>query len=356
MGSVAFACCLTTAVVFAQTNPVSTPQEQAAQDHVYLHPQVLSSWQIADGETRIYLWGVEPIENNDALFKLKARAALTEKIGEGKVTCTLKSDKSDFVLGQCVNSKNEDLSLYMLQQGYVLALRSVIYGTIYEKPYIAGEESAQDFGVGAWHAETLTENGESSKVSKNIFLAAILFLIAGVLGLGFISFHIMRGFGRIVDVQNKTMDLAVKERHLKDKERFIVASMLDSEVRENKNKIEAYLVVYEEVFRDLSDKLHTPKYKQTGDIIQRQPALSRSVFDGNTDRLDLMGEYMASDIIHYYARIKTIPDYVELNPDTPIEDALKIVRIAVDQAQKLNELSQELSKKFVSSGLVKREE
>lgn len=330
------------------------PVEQSEQEHTYARPRTLSSWQIADGTTRIYLWGIEPIDNADAVFKLSARTALSEKIGDGAVKCILKSEQREYVLAQCVNSKEEDLSLFMLEEGYVTALRSAIYGTIFEKPYLAAEEKARTEGAGVWRAE---KNAKESGgiVPEKFFLVAILFLALGVLGLGFISFHIMRGFGRVVDVQNKTMDLAVKERHLKDKERFIIASMLDSEVRENKNKIEAYLVVYEEVLRDLSDKTRTPKYKQSGDIIQKQPALGRSVFDGNTDRLDLMGQYLASDIIHYYARIKTIPDYVDITPDTPLEEALKLVQTAVEHAQKLDEISRALTKNFISSGLVKRE-
>lgn len=355
-GVLAFCGTLFLAYVLPLSVAVGQETRVIEEEHQYLNPKTLSDWQIADGNIRIYLWGIEPIDLDDPIFKLKARSALSEKIGGGKISCVLKSEKVEFVLAQCVNDKNEDLSLYMIQQGYVTALRSAVYGTLFEKPYLSAEEEAQRLGLGIWASENGARNtsGESG-FSKEFFLIAVLFFIVGVMGLGYISFHIMKGFRRVVDVQNKSIDLAIRERHIKDKERFVIAAMLDSEVRENKNKIDAYLIVYEEVLNDLMDSSRTPKYKKSGDIIQRQPSLGRSVFDGNTDRLDLMGQYLASDLIHYYARIKTVPDFVEVSPDTPIEDVLKLVRSAIDQAQKLNHLSVDLTQKFVSSGIVKRD-
>lgn len=325
------------------------------QELAFTNVRVLSAWQLAGDNMRIHLWGVEPAEDDDAVLKLKARTALSNKIANGHISCRVRSKHKEFIVAQCEDETREDLSMYMIRQGFVTALRSVIYKTMYETPYITAEEEAQTFGAGIWQMGHLSGDSAPARSSKNFFLAAILFLVAGIGGLGFISFHIMRGFGRVVDVQNKTLDLAVRERHIKDKERFVIAAMLDAEIRENKSKIDAYLVVYEEVLRDLKDPTRTPKYKKSGDIIQKQPALGRSVFDGNTDRLDLMGQYMASDIIHYYARIKTVPDYVDLEPETQLEEACRLVQTAVDHAQKLNDLSNDLTKKFVSSGLIKRD-
>lgn len=338
-----------------QVNPQpSASKDIEISDFTFDDVRVLGARKMVAGNVHIYLWGVEDAEGQNSILKLKARAALDKEIGGKSINCTLKKRYSDHIVAQCVNESKEDLSLYMLQQGYVTASRSDIYETIFEGPYVSAEDKAQAQGRGVWQVADNAGEDTSLKTSKNFLMASILLLVTGVVGLAFISFYIMRGFHRVVDVQNKTMDLAVKERHLKDKERFIIASMLDSEIRENKSKIDAYLVVYEEVLRDMNDPARTPKYKKSGDIIQKQPALGRSVFDGNTNRLDLMGEFLSSDIIHYYARIKTVPDYVDLEPDTEINEARDIVEKAVYQAKKLNELSDALIKKFVSSGLIKR--
>lgn len=313
-----------------------------------------SAWQLVSGSTQIHLWGVEEIQSNDGVFKLIALAALEKQIGSEKVSCTVKQTFDDHIAALCVNAHQEDLALFMLQQGYVSAARADIYGTKYEEPYTSAESEARQTGKGVWKALSPETGQLDDKPSRNFVIAAFMFLSAAILALGVISFFIMRGFRRVVDVQNKTMDLAIRERSLRDREKFVIASMLDSEIRENKSKIEAYLLVYEEVLKDLEDPARTPKYKKSGDIVQKQPSLSRSVFDGNTNRLDLVGQQVSSDLIHYYARIKTLPDYTELTTETSLEEARNIVRTAVGHARKLMELSEQLMKDFVSYALVKR--
>lgn len=57
------------------------------------------------------------------------------------------------------------------------------------------------------------------------------------------------------------------------------------------------------------------------------------------DKLDIIGEKLSSLIIHYYARIKTTPDFIDLNIDMPLDQARKIVKQVLDNAMKLNQLS-----------------
>lgn len=347
--------------VFAQdtASPPVQQQDQAQQQEsltrTFSRVRAQSGWEMSADDLRLRLWGVEPVQGNHSIFKLKARRAFAAKIGEGQVTCTLLGRDGDYVLAQCLNAAQEDLALAMLREGHLTVLPAVIQNSAAEAAYLQAEEYAQNFGAGIWDDEGASKTKEAPPgMARNVIVVASILLIVGIIALGVISYYIMRGFGRVIDVQNKSIDLAMKERQIRDKERFVIAAMLDAEVRENKSKIEAYLTVYEEVLRDLNDPTRTPKYKVSGDIIQKQPALGRSVFDGNTDRLDLMGQYLASDIIHYFARIKTVPDYIDLEPETQIEEARRIVTTAVDGAKKLNDLSNELMAKFVSAGLVKR--
>ena len=160
----------------------------------------------------------------------------------------------------------------------------------------------------------------------------------------------MRGFQRVTDAQNQSMDMMERERELREKERAIFATMLDSEIKANKSKIEAYLVVYDEMLRDMKDPDATPKYKRAGDIVQLQPALDRSVFDRNTDKLDILGNQLSSEVIHFYARIKSTPDYKNLEPDTPMDEAIGIVQQAYDGAQRLDKISDRLIDLFAQGG------
>ena len=313
--------------------------------------RVINSTTLVSGKTRISLWGIEKIRSGASIFHLKVRGALEKEIGAQNVLCTIKDrDDEHNIKAQCINGKEEDLSLFLLQQGYASADRTAIYGSIYERPYLDAEEYARQNGQGAWAVESLHGDAQS----KNFMMAAFFLMTVFILALSFLGFHIMRGFGRVVDIQNQSIDLASKERVLKDQEKFIVASIIDAEIKANKSKIEAYIMVYEEVLQRLDDDNIAPKYQKTGEIIQKQPALDRSVFDGNTHKLDSFGSRLASSVIHYYARIKTVPDYVEITPDMPKNEVIQIIAAVVDSAKKMDEISDKIRGDFVQHALIKR--
>ena len=82
-----------------------------------------------------------------------------------------------------------------------------------------------------------------------------------------------------------------------------------------------------------------------------QPGLERSVFDRNADKLQNLGNELSSQVIHFYARIKTKPDYVNLEPSMPLEDVVKTVEESLAQAKRLDEVVTELIGAFEKSGL-----
>ncbi|MFP4098656.1 MAG: thermonuclease family protein [Alphaproteobacteria bacterium] len=299
------------------------------------------------GKTRIWLWGVEKIDSKAAIFNLKARTAL-EKLIDGEPVLCMEQARKDFVISaQCINYKEQDLSLYLLESGYVTADRSVIHGSVYEEPYLRAENKARDSNVGVW-----ADGGESyttapgDKQAQNFMFGAFLLVAVFILALIVLGFFVMRGFGRVIDVQSRSLDLAMKERDLKEKEKKVIASMIYSEVKENKSKIEAYLLVYEEMLRDFADDTKSKTYQKTGEVVQKQPALGRVVFDGNTDKLDLFGGELASNLVHYYARIKTNPDYIEISPDMPLKEVQDVISAVVSSARKLDSLSASLLDKL----------
>jgi len=291
------------------------------------------------GKTKIILWGVEKVNPNAAVFNLKARNVLENIIGGKPVICTTQARKGNVISAQCINNSEADLSLFLLQQGLVSADRTAIHGSVYEAPYLEAERIAHDHKYGVWAANEEYSVVPGDKQTKNFMLGAFLLVAVFIMALIVLGFFVMRGFGRVIDVQSRSLDLAMKERDLKEKEKLVIASMINSEVKENKSKVEAYLLVYEEMMRDFLDESKPPTYQKTGEVIQKQPALGRVVFDGNTDKLDLFGSDLASNLVHYYARIKTNPDYIEIAPDTQIAEVQNIILTAVTNAKKLDEIS-----------------
>lgn len=305
------------------------------------------------GDVGLSLWGVDKISNKTMLINLKARKALDGIIGDLPITCDVLGGDETKLIAQCTNSQNQDLSLFLLQQGYVHVDRAAVKGTIYEKPYVEAENVAFQNKRGVWEKdvqELLEDNQKSER-----YFAILTFVVITVftLILCIIGLLVVRRFAGVIDVQNKTIDFAEKERELKKREKEVLASMIFSEIRENKDKIDAYVLIYEEGLKSLQDETKTPDYQiMGGDTFQKQPSLSRGVFDGNTHKLDLLGSQFASDLIHYYARIKTVPDYEEIKADENLQKVQDLFKTSIDSAEKLREMSIALSASFVEQGLV----
>lgn len=300
---------------------------------------------------RVMLWGVKRQDVGSAVFELNARTALDRKIAGHPVSCFVKSRDDHSVSAQCVNAREDDLALYMLQSGYVTLDRAAVLGTVYEMPYIEAEAFARSAGNGVWGLSDATSSEGRSAQGRDFMRSAFFLVLAFIVAIVAVTYYIMRGFGRVISLQNKSMDMMVKERELKEREKNVIASVIHAEIRENKPKIEAYLTVYEEMLVEAMNS-DAPAFTRTGEVVQKQPALSRSVFDGNTGKLDMLGSRTASNVIHYYARIKTKPDYVEISSDMPIEDVRAIIQSGVDYAKKMEVISNELLELFCNHSVI----
>ena len=328
-----------------QNAPAAAP---AAPERVQAQARAADSATLVAGATPIRLWGIEPIDSLSPAVALKARTVLDNAIGPDKVTCEIKRRDGDSVLAQCVNARDQDLGLLMLQQGYAVAQRAAVYGTVFEQPYIQAETSAQKNKIGVWSVD------KTGGTSGNMFWygLALIVLLALVSALGALAFIVMRGFQKMTDAQKQNVEMASRERDVREKERAIVGVMLDSELKANKAKIEAYVAVYEEMLRGLRDPDRPPKYKKSGDIVQKQPALERSVFVRNTDKLDMLGSRVSSALVHFYARIKSNPEYITLEPAMPLEEAVATLEQCLARAKRLQDLADDLLEHFATSGIV----
>ncbi|GJL85560.1 MAG: hypothetical protein DHS20C02_13350 [Micavibrio sp.] len=325
--------------------------QQPASNVVQIEARAADAHTLRTDSGNIILWGTENIEVGTAKFRLSARTALDNLIGGKLVQCETITRTAKQVLAQCSNSQGVDLSLFMLQRGYLIVDRSVIYGSVFEGPYINAETQAQKRGAGLWDDSGHEgQMGESFGLSTVIIVSlAVLLILVGAFSVA--SAVMFRGFRKVADAQDRNTDFLNRERQLTDKEKNIVASMLEAELKANQSKIEAYLVVYEEMLKSLRDPNIDPKYKKSGDIVQLQPALDRSVFDGNTDKMDLLGRKLSSAVIHFYARIKTRPDFVNIDPDTPLDQALQHVEKSVSNARTLNEILTKVLSAFSKIGI-----
>lgn len=340
---------VTLGAAVAQPAPSALPQAATPSRQVLqLSARATSSTTLLAGKSVISLWGIEPVAAAPASVALRARIALDNLIRGQKIECELKKRADGSIQAQCVNAQDQDLSLYMLQQGYVTADRASVYGTVFEDPYLQAETHSQEKEIGVWSAAENAGHDSGTSGILMIVLGSILFLcIIGVFA--YLSLTIMRGFQKVIDAQNDNMEMMTKERKLREQERTVVAVMLDSELKANKAKIEAYLAVYEEMLRSMSNSDRTPKYKKAGDIVQKQPALARGVFDRNTDKLDVLGGRLSSELVHFYARIKSKPEYENLEPEMQLEEALAIVQKAVDNAKRMDKLVSKILDIFTAS-------
>ncbi|MCB9983801.1 MAG: thermonuclease family protein [Rhodospirillales bacterium] len=332
---------------FAHAEGGGQSSSQSASRFFEAQARAVDGASLMAGKTPIRLWGVQPIDGMPAQFSVNVRSALDNALGTAKVRCEMKSRDKSAVVAQCTNSFDQDLGLYMIQRGYAVVDRSAVFGSVFEEPYIQAEKDAQKQGLGVWSRE----DGGGSEDSGSFMMIVGAVLILCLLGVfSVLTLIIMKGFQKVTDVQTQSMDMMARERVLRDKERAIFATMLDSEIKANKAKIEAYLVVYDEMLKNLKDPEKTPKYKKVGDIVQEQPALERSVFDRNTDKLDILGDRLSSEVIHFYARIKSKPDYINLEPEMPVEDVRDIVEGAYQRAQRLDKISDRLIDLFERGG------
>lgn len=337
---------LLAAIIFA---PAAHAQQNTENKQFQVKALAAGAATLRAGENTIKLWGVDDSEGGSARQRIAARAALDNLMGNRPVQCEMVGRSGNMITAQCVNASDIDLGLFMLQNGHVIANRAVIYGTDFEEPYLAAERQAERGSSGLWAAEAASGNGGGD--TKVLLIAALGLLGSLLAGVAFLIFTTLSGFKKITSGQNKSIDFMAKERDLRMQERKIVAAMLDAELRANKSKIEAYLVIYEEMLKNLREPEKAHQYTKAGDIVQMQPALDRAVFERNTDKMDLLGKKLSSDVIHFYARIKTNPDYVNLNPDMPAAEAVEVVDKAVKAARHLDDVLRKVIENFIKAGI-----
>ena len=287
----------------------------------------------------VSLWGIDVAHLAGTPLALHGRVELDDLMGGQPVRCDVVGWRNNQPSARCTNAQNIDLALSLLQQGYVVVDRQSVLGTAYEEPYVTAEETAKSQGNGIW------SDGVGGSVSMAMGdIEDILPLVGIIVGsacvvLIVLAILILYGFGRVEKLLKRSMAMTrAQEDRMRKREKFVTAAMLEGELLANKGKIEAFLVINRDMMEGLmsakaNNRLH--KYQESTEIVQKTPILSRSVFEGNTDKLELLGSQFAKEIVDLYNDIHSESDYLTLQKDMPIEDAINHTQKIILEAEQL---------------------
>lgn len=305
--------------------------------------------QTLNGESVVIaLWGLESVYARGTPESMHARAALDDLIGDKSIHCApMGTVVNGTVKAQCLNVQERDLGLMMIGAGFASVNRRDVADSDLKSAYLGAERQARNAQLGVWAQNNnaavappqTAASGFSdmfSGLSAWVIMGAITLLpLLGFLILGLI---IHAGFRQLINLQKyQIAGTQKRERQLKEREKYVIAAALEGELNTNRAKLDAFLVIYEELLKSLRDPSKTPKYQRAGDIIHEKPALTRSVYDAHIDKLDLLGPQLSSDLSALYAAIDPSPDYRTLEPEVPIEKAREIVDRILRAAERMNE-------------------
>lgn len=293
----------------------------------------------------IALWGVDSAAPLSTPLGVQGRAFLDEIIAGGAVRCFMMSETH----ARCLNGSERDLGLMLLNSGYVAVNRQQITGNDLAAAYLGAERQARSNHAGLWASDSAPIAGRAAEaaaastftqLSGGMPLWMILAILTGVPLLGLLILGIVLRSGQNQFIMLQRYQLAgtqKRERQLKEREKYVIASALENEIMTNRAKLDAFLVVYEELLKSLRDTGKQPKYQRAGDIIHDKPAMSRTVYDAQIDKLDVLGPQLAAEVSALYGMLTANPDYRTLEPEVPIEKAREVIDRIVRNAEKLIE-------------------
>lgn len=283
----------------------------------------------------IRLWGIDAVDAAGTPLALRAVERLDQLIAGRQVNCKIEGGTIPALIGRCATADQQDLGFTLLNEGLAVRNRRQTYATTFAQGYGQAEEFARTNRKGVW--AYLSEGEEDQGTLSPGMLMSLLIGVptAGFICMGLLIWVLLQ---RVVTSQRMEFERArKKENALADRERSVMISMLEGELSENKNKIEAFVTIYGDMLRSLKDLSETPKYQQVGDIVQRHPSYSHIVFDANVNKLSWLGLQLAGRVSKLYAALPRTQEYITLDPNVPLETAVKLVEKTVNEAKDLDE-------------------
>ena len=285
----------------------------------------------------IRLWGILPAKASDTPLELRAMELMDMLIQEGQVNCKLEGGQIPDLVGRCTVQTGQDLALELLGNGYAIVDRRQTYNTVFATNYEKAQEQARALKKGAWALIDRQEVKLPKWLQSEVLAPLVIF---GGMFLGFVlnALLMVRFMGRFVQSQSsENMQVERKEALLQSRERQVMLTTLEGELTENKNKIEAFIVIYGDLLTNLNDAGQTPKYQQVGDIVQKHPSYSKTVFEANVGKLSLLDIKLAGHISKLYSAMPKEQEYINLDQNVPLEDAIKLVERVLQEVEQLQD-------------------
>lgn len=289
----------------------------------------------------IRLWGIRVASAADTPLELRAIDMIDAITQDGQVNCKLEGGVIPDLIGRCVVQDGRDLALELLGNGYAIVDRRQTYNTVFASAYEKAQEQARAAKKGVWALMDREENKLPAWLQSNIIAPLVIFggMLVGFLCNAFMTMRFINNFS-----QNQSSLIAQAERKealLQGRERQVLVSTLEAELSENKNKIEAFLVIYGDMLKSLNDPTIPPKYQQVGDIVQKHPSYSKTVFEANINKLTLLDIKLAGQLSKLYAAMPKEQEYINLDQNVPLDTAVKLVeKVLQDVEQMVDPLNQ----------------
>lgn len=316
-------------VVAAPVTPVTTT---AMPEWVKRPMQVIDPVTLRAEGTEIRLWGIQPVETTQTPIGLRAIQRVDQLITGQVVNCHIEGGTYPALTGRCTTASGDDLALTLLNEGLAVRNLRQVYNTPFAQAYGQAEEMARTNAKGVW--AYLADDSDKDKLSPGLLIG----LLVGVPSVGFVLMGLLMWAMLQKQATAQKMEFArarKKESALQDREKSVLVSILEGELTENKNKVEAFLSIYSDMLHSLRDLSETPKYQLVGDIIQRHPSFSHVVFDSNVNKLSVLGIQLAGRVSKLYAALPRTQEYINLDPNVPLETAIKLVEKTVEDAKTL---------------------
>lgn len=318
----------------AQTPSSFALPERIVRPMVALDPVTLK----AEG-VEIKLWGIRPASTSESPLELKALDLLDGIIEGQQVNCKIEGGQMPVLYARCV-VQGSDLSLELLNNGLAIRDRRMTYNTAYASAYGTAEELARHNRKGVWKflvdtgkdgdgAQSSLTDGGSSMLTWALFGGPL----AGMALIGLVLWFWMQNMSKAQQAEAEA--IRRKESLLQTREKNVLLTTLEGELLENKNKIEAFMVIYGDMLQGLQSTTETPKYQQVGDIVQKHPSFSKTVFEANVSKLSLLGIKLAGNISKLYASLPKEQEYINLEPGVPLNTAVQLVEKVRSDAQAL---------------------
>jgi len=330
---------LAPAYAMAQQPPSAAPDASGGlPDRIVRPMRAIDPMTLKAEGANIRLWGIKPARTSETPLELKALDLMDALIHEQQVNCKIVGGAFPDLVGRCATQNNEDLALALLENGFVVVDRQQTYNSVFATGYEKAQEAARLKTRGVWRYvnDTETDASATPKWLKPYldWLLPLSLIVGPFGGLLIVALMMRAGLKRLADRQAEEAEQAGrKETAMQTRERQVLASTLEGELLENKNKVEAFVTIYGDLLHTLKTPVETPKYQQGGDIVQKSPVFSKTVFEANVNRLSLLDIKVAGLISKLYTSLPSTPEYITIEPHVPLETAQKLVEKIVHEAE-----------------------